>query len=201
MNAKVDNLDPVSGQIAVQIARNSLVAFLQEGGRYSPDRDDLPEPLINLGASFVTITNQGELRGCMGHTSAQYPLGEDIAKNAMAASRDFRFPPVRADELEDIRLEVTILTPLVKLGYDSLEELIHKLRPGIDGVMLTWRERRGLLLPQVWDRIPDPINFLEAITIKAGIPRQELRAKPPTIGVLIFQVQHFAEPGYREPGN
>ena len=136
----------------------------------------------------------------MGHTNAQYPLAEDVARNATAAARDFRFTPVIEDELADIHLEVTILSPLVQLRFANFDDLVQRLHPGIDGVMLTWQMKRGLLLPQVWRRVPNPVDFLEAITFKASIPTEELKARPPTIVAHTFQVQHFAEPGYREPG-
>ena len=194
-------IDPASGRLAVQVARNSLDQFVREHTLYEPKFDELKSVLQEEGACFITLTNKGILRGCMGHTAAQYPLAEDVARNATAASRDFRFPPVIEEELADIRLEVTILSPLIQLRYANFEDLIQRLRPGIDGVMLTWQMKRGLLLPQVWGRLPKPAGFLEAIAIKAGLPIQELQARPPTVVVHTFQVQHFAESGYREPGS
>lgn len=194
-------IDPATGRLAVQIARVSLDQFVRDHTFYEPNFDELESLLQEKGACFVTLTNNGILRGCMGHTDAQYPLAEDVAQNATAASRDFRFSPVIEEELADIRLEVTILSPLVELRYDNFEDLMQRLRPGIDGVMLTWQMKRGLLLPQVWRRLPKPAGFLDAIAVKAGLPTRALRALPPTVVVQTFQVQHFAERGYREPGS
>lgn len=199
-----DGLEIISaeaGRQALQVARKSLEQFVRDQTLFRPVIEDLPKELQKAGASFITLTRKGTLRGCMGHTDALYPLAEDIARNATAASRDFRFPPVNEVEMADIRLEVTVLTPLVHLAYDDLNDLVRKLKPGSDGVMLTWKKRRGLLLPQVWHRVPDPLAFLQAILIKAGIPGTALQDVPPTVAVYTFQVQHFAEDGYREPGS
>ncbi|HUS93799.1 MAG TPA: AmmeMemoRadiSam system protein A [Patescibacteria group bacterium] len=201
MKDRPDIIDPLSGQVAVQVARNSLEQYVREHTLYEPNLDERQLALGEKGACFVTLTNRGLLRGCMGHTEAKYPLAEDVARNATAASRDFRFSPVLGGELADIRLEVTILSPLRQLRYAGFEDLIQSLRPDVDGVMLTWQMKRGLLLPQVWRRLPKPAEFLEAIAIKAGLPFEELRVNPPTVVVHTFQVQHFAESGYREPGN
>ncbi len=200
MNEEIEILDPTTGKAAVQVARSSLELFVRENKYFRPKLEEIPPALQENGASFVTLTNRGQLRGCIGHTQARLPLAEDIADNAAAASRDFRFVPVRADELSDIRIEVTILTPFMQVTYSSYDELLTKLRPGIDGVMLSLGLKRALLLPQVWHRLPDPDEFLEAITRKAGIRPRELKASPPNIVVHTFQAQHFAEPGYREPG-
>ena len=201
MGSALEVIDPTTGRAAVQVARVSLDQFVRDHTLYEPNFDELESLLHEKGACFVTLTNNGILRGCMGHTDAQYPLAEDLSRNATAASRDFRFSPVIEEELADIRLEVTILSPLLQLRYANFEELIQRLRPGIDGVMLTWQMKRGLLLPQVWRRLPKPAGFLEAIAIKAGFPSRELQARPPTVVVHTFQVQHFAESGYREPGS
>jgi AmmeMemoRadiSam system protein A len=193
-------LDQETGKLAVGIARVSLEQFVRKQTRYKPSLVTLPLKLRQQGACFITLTNKGVLRGCIGHTDPLYPLAEDIARNAMAASRDFRFPPVTVSELDTVKLEVTVLTPLIELHYENIDDLYMKLRPGIDGVMLSWQKNRGLLLPQVWKRIPEPASFLEAILQKAGIPSREIRSQPPCIQVHRFQVQHFAEVGYLEPG-
>ncbi|MCA9935964.1 MAG: AmmeMemoRadiSam system protein A [Ardenticatenaceae bacterium] len=201
MSKQVQMLDTEMGVQLVQIARRSLEQYVRHKQHYSPDLNQLPHSVCQPGCSFVTLTDHGWLRGCIGNTQARWALAEDVARNAVAAaSRDPRFSPVTSRELEDIRLEVTLLTPPQELTYHTYEDLLGKLRPRVDGVMLTWDLRRGLLLPQVWDRIPEPVEFLRAITHKAGIPQHELMMYPPTISVHTFQVQHFHEPGYQEPG-
>lgn len=193
--------DEQTGKSLAQIARRSLESFVRDKQQYQPNLDELPERLKEMGASFVTLTNRGRLRGCIGNTQARWPLAQDVARNAVAAaSRDPRFPAVTAVELTDIRLEVTILTPPLPLAYTDFDDLCARLHPGIDGVMLSWEGRRGLLLPQVWQRISQPAQFLKAITYKADIPYRSLWQRPPSVQVHTFQVQHFQEEGYQEPG-
>jgi AmmeMemoRadiSam system protein A len=201
MSDECNILDPDAGQAVVQIARQGLELFVRDNMYFQPEPAELPQALQEKGASFVTLTNEGRLRGCIGHTQGQDPLAEDVARNAASASRDFRFAPVNSDELADIRLEVTILTPFSQVSYDDFDDLLAKLRPGVDGVMLSRGPKRALLLPQVWRRLLDPTQFIEAIARKAGIAGQELREIPPSVVVHTFQAQHFAEPGYREPGS
>ena len=201
MSSEIELLDEENGRLIVHIARQSLEKFILNNEYDSTDLPLLPSELQLFGATFVTLTNHGRLRGCIGHTLARNPLAEDVAQNAVAAARDFRFTPVEETELDEIRLEVTVLTPFQNVSYQDFDDLLGKLRVDIDGVMLSLGHKRALLLPQVWKRLPDPTQFLEAIAQKAGIPYQELRASPPTVQVQLFQAQHFAEPGYLEPGN
>lgn len=202
MNDDLSLLDLEAGQMLVTLARQSLERLVRDGQQFQPDLKALPESVRCLGASFVTLTDHGLLRGCMGNTDAVRPLAEDVARSAIAAaSRDPRFHPVAPGELGRIRLEVTVLTPPHPMSYRDYPDLISQLRPGVDGVMLSWQGRKGLLLPQVWSRIPGADQFLEMITYKAGIPVKELFKIPPTVKAYTFQVQYFMEPGYQEPGD
>lgn len=201
-NQNIDTLEPEAAIAVVRIARQSLELFLRQDVFYHPDLTKLPAEVVALGSSFVTITNHGKLRGCMGNTEARYALANDIARNAIsAASRDYRFAPVTAAELFDVRLEVTILTIPAPLPYHSYDELVTKLEPGVHGVILTSGNRKGLLLPQVWARLPDADRFLEMIALKAAIPAGDLRDTPPSVEVRTFTAHHYSELGYREPGS
>ncbi len=198
----VETLEPEAAIEVVKIARQSLELFLRQDVFYHPDLSELPAELVALGSSFVTITNHGKLRGCMGNTEARYALAKDISRNAIsAASRDYRFAPVTAAELINVRLEVTILTVPEPLPYHSYDELVTKLKPGVHGVILTSGNRKGLLLPQVWDRLPETDRFLEMIALKAAIPAGDLRDAPPSVKVFTFTAHHYSELGYREPGS
>jgi AmmeMemoRadiSam system protein A len=199
---EVNSLEPAAAKAIVQIARDSLELFLRKDVILHPNLPDLPEQLIELGSSFVTFTNHGKLRGCMGNTDASYPLAQDVARNAVsAASRDYRFPPVTVDELSEVRLEVTVMTNPSPLHYQDYSDLVRKLKPGIHGVILVSGNRKGLLLPQVWERLPDADRFLEMIARKAGIPRGELHDTPPSVAALTFEAHHYCELGYSEPGS
>lgn len=153
-----------------------------QGGRPTR-RAWLDEP----GATFVTLTaSEGadlagtgldttgtrRLRGCIGTLEPRLPLRADVAANAVAAAtRDRRFPPVTADELPRIAIEVCVLSPAAPLPVADEAEALARLRPGVDGVVLACDGRRATFLPQVWDKLPHPRDFLVHLKAKAGFPR------------------------------
>ena len=132
-----------------------------------------PEPwLAAPGATFVTLKLAGELRGCIGSLEARRALGEDVTHNARAAAyRDPRFPPVVAAERAHLQIEVSLLSPAFPLAVASEGEALRLLRPGVDGVVLEFGELRSTFLPQVWESLPDPRDFLAELKRKAGLPR------------------------------
>jgi AmmeMemoRadiSam system protein A len=156
------------GDVLLTLARAALERHLL--GREPPGLPDeawLKKP----GAVFVTLTLDGDLRGCIGSLEADRPLNEDVAANAVAAaSRDPRFPPVTPDELPRLRVEVSLLEPAEALPVVGEEEAIETLRPGIDGVVLEHRHGRSTFLPQVWEQLPEPAAFLRQLKRKAGLP-------------------------------
>ena len=166
-------VDERLGQVLLAHARAAITEHLT--GRRLPRPEDprLDEP----GATFVTLTEEGELRGCIGSVRAQRPLRQDIAENAIAAAtRDPRFPPVTPDELPLIRIEVSLLSPLEFLEFRDEEALLAQLRPGIDGLMIFSGCNAATFLPQVWEEIPDPHHLLAALKLKAGLdPRRPAR--------------------------
>jgi AmmeMemoRadiSam system protein A len=159
--------EAVRGPVLLAIARTSI-----ERGEAAPppcgwDHDWLREP----GASFVTLRLEEELRGCIGSIDPRRALGEDVAWNARAAAyRDPRFPPVTPDEIVRLQVEVSILSPREPLAAASEAEALAKLRPGIDGIALEYRGAAATFLPQVWESLPEPDEFLEALRRKAGLP-------------------------------
>ena len=201
MKSDTNTLDASTAAELVKIARRSIELFHRDEVIFHPDLSSLPEELTEKGSSFVTITNHGRLRGCIGSTDSRFALAEDVARNAISSStRDYRFPSVTKQELPDIRIEVTILTKPLELPFEDYEDLVRKLKPGLHGVILSSEGRKGLLLPQVWDRLPNVDQFLEMITMKAGIPRGDLHHIPPTIKAFVFEAHHYCELGYQEPG-
>ena len=137
------------------------------------DADAVAPPTWALepGACFVTLTRNGRLRGCIGSPTARRPLLEDVRVNAVAAAtRDPRFAPMTPGELPAVVIEVSVLSPPRPLPVSSLRETYAALRPGVDGVILDvglWH--RSLLLPQVWQDVPDPAEFLAHLWLKAGL--------------------------------
>lgn len=131
----------------------------------------LPPALAATGATFVTLRQAGDLRGCIGTVSAWRPLGEDVRANALgAAFHDPRFPPLVPRELDATSIEVSLLGPQEPLAVACEDDALRLLRPGIDGVVLTCGRRRATFLPQVWEQLPEPRSFLAALKQKAGLP-------------------------------
>ena len=177
----------------LQIAHESLRAFVLYQQFYQPQLNHFSPILQQPASSFVTLHLGCQLRGCIGSTEGRYPLALDVARNAAAAARDPRFSPLLPKELTDVRVEVSVLRPAELLTYKDYKDLLGKLRPGIDGVIISWQDRRALLLPQVWARLPEPAEFLYALCHKARIPQQMLRAVPPMITVLTFEANSYHE--------
>jgi AmmeMemoRadiSam system protein A len=163
------------------------------GERIDPlDLSTFPEALRRIAATFVTLTKEGNLRGCIGTLEARKPLIEDAREHAVAASlQDFRFPPVQPGELPQIRMEISILTPMQRLDYENPEDLVHKLRPGVDGVVLQDGIRRATFLPQVWRTVPNTEDFLSSLCAKMGASQDLWRLKP--LDVFTYQVMEIHE--------
>jgi AmmeMemoRadiSam system protein A len=147
--------------------------------RFSP-------PLREPGAVFVTLKVSGRLRGCIGSLSARRALAEDVAHNARAAAfRDPRFSPLARSEVPSVDLHLSILTPLVPLEVESREELLDALRPGVDGLVLHDPPHRSTFLPQVWESLPDPNDFVSELFVKGGLPRDHWS---PTVEVHRYSI-------------
>ncbi len=144
------------------------------------------------GASFVTLTRQGALRGCIGTLEAWRPLVEDVRHNAIAAAlHDPRFPPLTANELPSVAVEVSVLTSPTPLPVMDHEQLIATLRPQVDGVIVSSRQGlRATFLPQVWEQLPDAERFLQQLKLKAGLPAD---SDDSLLQYSIYQVDQYEE--------
>lgn len=155
------------GVLLLELARASIAQALGGSEIVVPDEAWLREP----GASFVTLMQAGELRGCIGTVEAYRPLAVDVVRNAQAtALHDYRFEPLRSDELDSVDVEVSLLSSPIPLIYASDAALYEQLQPGIDGVILHMGGRRATFLPQVWEQLPDPRDFIAQLQHKAGAP-------------------------------
>jgi AmmeMemoRadiSam system protein A len=155
------------GQTLLAIARGAIARQL---GEPSPTFEE-PEWLNEPGATFITLTHAGSLRGCIGSLEAERPLRVDVESNALAAAfSDPRFPPVSVHEYREIEVEVSLLSPMQSVTVDSETQALTLLRPGVDGVLLEYGWRRGTFLPQVWEQLPEPRAFLAHLKQKAGLP-------------------------------
>jgi AmmeMemoRadiSam system protein B/AmmeMemoRadiSam system protein A len=176
----------------LNLARQSLTSAANRTSRPAPEEKTLPVKLKEDGACFVTYTIDGELRGCIGHLSAVEPLYQSIIENANhAAVQDTRFPQVRPEEVDKIRIEISVLTKPEPLLFSSPEDLLNKLKPNVDGVILIMNGRRSTFLPQVWEQLSDKEEFLEHLSQKAGCPADQWR-KPGT-HVSIYHVEAWKE--------
>jgi len=151
-----------------------LLAIARDAIRVGADAGlpEWPEGwLRERAATFVTLRLGDELRGCIGTIEAVRMLGEDVYSNARAAAyRDPRFPPVSRSELAAITVEVSVLSARSPVGAWSEDEALSQLRPGIDGIVLEYEGRRATFLPQVWEMLPDPLEFLSHLRMKADLP-------------------------------
>ena len=154
-----------AGKTLLAIGRSAIEAKLFG----SASTSDAPW-LAQTGATFVTLSKDGALRGCIGSLQASRPLGADVAENAMAAAfRDPRFQPMTADEWPRVRVEVSLLSPPKPMRFADEADLLEQLRPGDDGVILEADGRRATYLPQVWESIPDKRMFMRELARKAGL--------------------------------
>jgi hypothetical protein len=196
MNTTSLLLTPEKGQILVMLARSTLMDKF--GLPPAPaDADRLRSALSDASlqsrcATFVTLKLQGRLRGCIGSLSASDPLAEDVRRNAIdAAFHDPRFAPLTAKELEQVAIEVSVLTEPRPLAFSDPEELLRKLRPNVDGVVIRQGHAGATFLPQVWEQLPKKEDFLDHLCLKAGLPRDAWRRAGLTVST--YQVQYFEE--------
>jgi AmmeMemoRadiSam system protein A len=157
-------------RLLLQVARQSVAHALAAGRPPPLELERFPQALRAPGASFVTLRIEGRLRGCLGTLEARRALVLDVAENAVgSALRDPRFAPVAPAELEALAIELSLLGPLEAFGWTSEEELVARLRPGVDGLVIEAEGRRATFLPAVWSELPEPRDFLAALRRKAGL--------------------------------
>jgi len=156
-------------QRLLTVARESIQQGLLTGRPLNPDPErDEPE-VLQPGASFVTLTLGGTLRGCIGTLEPGRPLLVDVAENAFrAAFRDPRFPPLGPDEFRQLDIQIAVLNQPEPLAAASEAELVEQLRPEVDGLTLSDGERRATFLPSVWEQLPDPGDFVRQLKRKGG---------------------------------
>jgi len=162
-------------KIILQLAREAIKYYLDSNLELVKEEIDVPSvKLKQKQACFVTLTVNGELRGCVGHLEAIRPLYQDVMENAVgAAFRDDRFWPLSKEELEKIAIEVSVLSQPQVLEYKSIEELLARLKPVIDGVIIEKGEVGATYLPQVWEELRTPEVFLSSLCEKAGLAEAE----------------------------
>jgi len=165
------------GESLIRLAAASIRNGLATGKALAVDAADYPETIAAEGACFVTLKHGPKLRGCIGSPQARRTLVEDVAGNAFAAAfEDPRFANLQEDELDGLNLSISVLSPQVAIDVSSEAELLARLRPGIDGLIIEDQGRRALFLPSVWEQLPSPEQFLAHLKAKAGLPQNPLSA-------------------------
>ncbi|THB81417.1 MAG: AmmeMemoRadiSam system protein A [Desulfobacteraceae bacterium] len=201
-----DQLNPDQGHALIRLARQTIckrlgIAYEDSersrgafyGESFIEDTSPLDETVFkeNRGV-FVTLHKQGQLRGCIGSLEASAPMKVSVEENAInAAFKDPRFSPLTVAEYDQIDVEISILTEPKPLEYRDAEDLLAKLRPGVDGVVLKKGWAKATFLPQVWDSLPKPESFLSQLCQKAGLPAKDW--KTGDLEILTYQVQYFGE--------
>ncbi len=183
---------PAERKQLLALARETIAALA--AGRAVPSRrpEDFSAALRESKGCFVTLTKKGNLRGCIGHIVPQEPLWKAVMDNAQSAAfRDGRFAPVTKEELKEIAIEISVLTVPRPLTFSSPDDLVKKLRPHVDGVVLRIGSRGATYLPQVWEQIPNVPTFLSSLALKAGCPADSWRG--PGVEVQTYQVEPFHE--------
>lgn len=164
------SLNPAARRTLLELARASITHGLAHGNALKVNPQGYAPELQADRAVFVTLTEGGALRGCIGHLEAIQPLLQDVAENAFAAAfRDPRFPPLQDDELPLLRIEISMLTPAEPLSFDSEADLLRQIEPRRDGLILSAGSARGTFLPSVWESLPVPREFLRHLKMKAGL--------------------------------
>jgi len=174
------------------IARGSMTHAVRTGMPITPETSSLNPALRAIRASFVTLHRRGALRGCTGSLEAVQPLALDVARTACSSAlSDPRFYPVTAEELDDIDIEISVLSPLTAMSVRDEADLLDQLIPEVDGLVLTAGPRRATFLPKVWEQLPSPKAFVTALKRKAGLPDDFWSG---AMAVYRYHTETFAEP-------
>jgi AmmeMemoRadiSam system protein A len=185
--------DEQLGLVLVSTARRAIGAKLGIAGEEPPHHAALSSP----GACFVTLFCGDELRGCIGSLHARRPLGVDVRENAInAAFHDPRFPPLAQSEFVGTSVEISLLSPSTSFCFAIEDELIARLRPGIDGVTLEHGGHRATFLPQVWTTLPEPRAFLAELKRKAGLATDFWH---PRMNIGLYEVIKWKENEFVRP--
>jgi len=174
----------------LDIAYQSILHGLKTNSALVLDPLEFEPELQKQRACFVTLNKNEKLRGCIGHLEAIQPLIADVATNSYSAAfQDPRFSPVTPDEITKLVIHISILTPAVKMTFENENELLAKLRPGIDGLILQEKHHKGTFLPAVWESLPEPASFLNQLKVKAGL---SMNYWSNTLEVLQYETESFA---------
>ncbi|MBU1171240.1 MAG: AmmeMemoRadiSam system protein B [Proteobacteria bacterium] len=185
-----DTFNTKQGKVLINLARSSISKKL---GKPSPQVDIPDDPVFKARrGTFVTLKINDQLRGCIGNLSSNDTVIDGVKENALnAAFNDYRFSPLSEDELADIDIEVSILTEPQILPHKGGKDLLAKLRPKVDGVIIRQGRSGATFLPQVWEQLPNAEDFMRHLCMKAGLTADAWSS--PDLMVSTYQVQYFEE--------
>lgn len=177
----------------LSLARQSIEFYLLNEEMLEIRESSIPsEALLEARACFVTLTLAGQLRGCIGHITPTQRLYLDVVDNAVSSAfEDRRFSPLTSKDLEQVEIEISVLTLPKPLFFSSQEDLLAKLRPGVDGIILKYGRNQATFLPQVWDELSKKEEFLSQLCLKAGLANDAWRK--PGLEVATYEVEAFKE--------
>ncbi|NOY68903.1 MAG: AmmeMemoRadiSam system protein A [Deltaproteobacteria bacterium] len=193
-NKAANYISPEKGSLLLELARKTIAERLDIVYSHSPDLDNClrDEFFSQKRGTFVTLTIGGRLRGCIGNIAPDRSIADGVAGNASnAAFGDPRFAPLTPDEYKKIHIEVSLLSDPKPLLFTDGDDLLSKIRAGIDGLIIRKGIHGATFLPQVWDQLPDKRGFLGHLCQKAGLPADEW--KKPGLKVHTYQVHYFKE--------
>jgi len=182
------------GQTLIALARNSISERIAKNFQVDETLDSALEDkrLRAKSGTFVTLNKKGALRGCIGSLTSSETIIESVKRNALnAAFHDYRFDPLTPEELDQVEIEVSVLSEPEVLKYEDGADLLGKLKPGEDGVIIRHGASRATFLPQVWQQLSEPADFLNHLCLKAGLAVDMWQTSK--LEVLIYQVQYFEE--------
>ncbi len=189
MRDRLQHLSDENRETLLRVARDSIASGLKHGHPLPVNADPFPPELQPLRATFVTLDLHGELRGCIGSLKASRPLVDDVAHNAFAAAfRDPRFLPVGEEEIPDLEIHISVLSPPEELSFTSEADLLRQIRPGVDGLILQDGYNRGTFLPSVWEQLPKAQDFLTHLKLKAALPPDHWSS---TVEVWRYTTEYF----------
>jgi AmmeMemoRadiSam system protein A len=187
-----DQLTREEGRYLLSVARKTIEEALFQSKKEPEEESGSSPKFSERRGTFVTLTIDRQLRGCIGHMVPQESLIEGVKINAInAAFRDPRFKPLGREEFDKIQIELSILTEPKPLAYEGERDLLEKLRPGVDGLIIRKGAHQATFLPQVWEQLPDKKAFLTHLCLKAGLDADEW--KRGELRVSTYQVQAFEE--------
>jgi len=180
-------------EILLGLARKTLEVYFKDQKKHAINKSKIDQMLLKPVATFVTLTTDGKLRGCVGELEARRPLYQSVIDNTLSAAfDDNRFLPLNETELPIVNIEISMLGKSTRYRRsDTSEGLLDQIIPNNHGVILESGSGKATFLPQVWGEVPDKITFLESLSRKAGLPPDAWKDKNTTLSY--YTVEHFSE--------